>query len=99
MRESSYLISEELWEKIAPSYPSIKLTIRSALIKTRVNNCDAMHGIFFTLNKCRKWSALNATGIVLLVQLIVTSKNSAIQVFRTILAERIDLLRTQAPLS
>ncbi|MEF2508077.1 IS5 family transposase [Vibrio mimicus] len=63
MSKSSYLISDELWEKIEPLLPVHKTNHPLGTHRKRVNNRDAMNGILFVLKTGCQWNALNATGI------------------------------------
>lgn len=60
--DSSFRISQELWEKIEPRLPPGKPHPLGGH-NPRVDNRKAMDAIFFVLRTGCQWNALNQTGI------------------------------------
>jgi putative transposase len=58
-----YLVSDRLWERIEKLLPKHKNTHRFGGGRPRVNDREAMNGIFFVLRTGSQWNALNDTGI------------------------------------
>ena len=58
-----YLVSDKLWEKISKLLPKHKNTHRFGGGRPRVDDREAMNGIFFVLRTGCQWNALNDTGI------------------------------------
>lgn len=56
-------ISDALWEKVQPLLPKHPNTHRFGGGRPRVDDRQAMNGIFFVLRTGCQWNALNATGI------------------------------------
>jgi transposase len=62
-KKNQYRVSDELWKKIEPLLPKHKNTHRFGGGRPRVQDRQAMDGIFFVLRTGCQWNALNQTGI------------------------------------
>ena len=60
----TFLIPDELWQKIEPLLPEHKNTHRFGGGRPRAPDRACMDGIFFVLRTGCQWKALSATGIV-----------------------------------
>lgn len=58
-----WLVSDELWSRIAPLLPRRPERVPSQGGRPRVPDRDALNGILFVLRTGCQWNALNATGI------------------------------------
>jgi putative transposase len=59
-----FLISDELWERIAPLIPSREKKVHPlGCHRQRIPDRQLLDGIFFVLRTGSQWKALNATGI------------------------------------
>ena len=63
VKQSPWLLSDELWERIEPLLPAWPKHDPSVGGRPRVADRKAMNGVFFVLRTGCQWNALNVTGI------------------------------------